>query len=116
MGPAGDRAFAALRVALWEKVHLLVRLQRSIALQDPDAAQMINHVRGVMGNQVREHFSPELRKLTTAQCDDAAALIATLTSVESWEQFRHAYGRSPLQTRRAWSDAIEGILRGGKER
>ena len=111
-GPLVERVehFVALRVALWEKVNLLARLQRSIALQDSDAAQMINHVRDVMGSQVREHFSPELRDLTTAQRDDAVALIATLTSVESWEQFRHAYGRSPLQTRRAWADAIEGIL------
>ena len=117
-GPLVERIerFVALRVALWEKVNLLARLQRSVALQDPDAEQMINHIRGVMVNQVREHFSHELRNLTTAQRDDAVALIATLTSVESWEQFRHAYGRSPLQTRRAWADAIEGILRGGKER
>jgi DNA-binding transcriptional regulator YbjK len=47
--------------------------------------------------------------------DDAVALIAMLTSVESWEQFRLAYGRSPLQTRRTWAQAIEAVLSGGNE-
>jgi AcrR family transcriptional regulator len=113
-GPLRERIerFAAIRVALWEKVHLLARLQRSVVLQDPDAAQMIDFVRGVMADEVREHFAPELRGLTSALRDDAVALIASLTSVESWEQFRHTYGRSPLQTRRAWAQAIDAILSG----
>ena len=113
-GPLRERIerFAAIRVALWEKVHLLARLQRSVVLQDPDAAQMIDFVRGVMADEVREHFAPELRGLTSALRDDAVALIASLTSVESWEQFRHTYGRSPLQTRRAWAQAIDVILSG----
>ena len=116
-GPLLERIerFVALRVALWEKVNLLARLQRSLVLQDEDAAQMVDYVRGVMANQVREHFAPELRELTTAQRDDVVALIAMLTSVESWEQFRHAYRRSPLQTRRAWADAIEALVQDGNE-
>ncbi|HIF93660.1 MAG TPA: TetR/AcrR family transcriptional regulator [Myxococcales bacterium] len=117
-GPRRERIerFAATRVALWEKVHLLALLQRSIVLQDPDAAQMVDFVRGVMADEVREHFAPELRGLTSALRDDVVALIASLTSVESWEQFIHTYGRSPLQTRRAWAQAIDAILSGGSER
>lgn len=109
-------AFVALRVALWEKVSLLARLQRTLVLQDKDAAKMVDSVRGVMANQVRDHFAPELRELTAAQQDDAVALVAMLTSVESWEQFRHAYRRSPLQTRRAWATAIQVILQGDNDR
>jgi AcrR family transcriptional regulator len=112
LGPLRDRIerFAAIRLALWEKVHLLARLQRSAVLRDPGAAQMVELVRRVMADEVREHFAPELRALTAARRDDAVALIASLTSVESWEQFRHTFGRSPLQTRRAWGDAIQAIL------
>lgn len=108
--------FAASRVALWEKVHLLALLQRSAVLRDPGAARMIAFVRGGMAKEVRDHFEPELRELTAAQRDDAVALIASLTSVESWEQFRHSYGRSAMQTRRAWMHAIEAILKGRRER
>ena len=102
--------FVALRVALWEKVNLLARLQRSVVLQDPDAAQMVGDVREVMVNQIRQHFEPELLALTSARREDAVSIIAMLTSVESWEQFRQAYRRSALQTRRAWSNAIYGVL------
>lgn len=37
--------------------------------------------------------------------------VATLTSVESWEQVRLAHGRSPVQTRRARSRTIDQALR-----
>ncbi len=105
--------FVALRVELWEKVHRLARLQRATVLQDPDAARMVDFVRGMMLDQVQEHFAPELRRRSAARREDAAALIAMITSVESWEQLRNTYGRSPLQTRRAWTQAIESLLRGG---
>ncbi len=116
-GPLRERIerFVALRVELWEKVHLLARLQRSVVLQDPDAARMVDFVREVMVEQVREHFAPELQERSAAQRDDAAALIAILTSVESWEQFRNTYGRSPLQTRRAWTQAIGALLSGERQ-
>ena len=102
--------FVVLRVALWEKVNLLARLQRSVVLEDPDAAQMVDDVREVMVNQIRQHFEPELIGLTSARREDAVSVIATLTSVESWEQFRQSYRRSASQTRRAWSNAIYGVL------
>ena len=102
--------FVVLRVALWEKVNLLARLQRSVVLEDPDAAQMVDDVREVMVNQIRQHFEPELIGLTSARREDAVSIIATLTSVESWEQFRQSYRRSASQTRRAWSNAIYGVL------
>jgi AcrR family transcriptional regulator len=111
-GPLRERIerFVSLRVELWEKVHLLARLQRTMVLQDPDAARMVDKGRELMMDQVRQNFAPELRERTPAQQDDAATLIATITSVESWEQFRNTHGRSALQTRRAWTDAIEALL------
>jgi AcrR family transcriptional regulator len=111
-GPLRDRIerFVSLRVELWEKVHLLAQLQRTMVLQDPDAARMVDRVREMMVDQVRQHFAPELRERSAARRDDAAMLISMITSVESWEQFRSTCGRSPLQTRRAWIQAIESLL------
>lgn len=118
LGPLRDRIerFVSLRVELWEKVHLLARLQRTMVLQDPDAARMVDRVREMMVDQVRQHFAPELRERSAAQRDDAAMLIAMITSLESWEQLRNTYGRSPLQTRRAWGRAIQAILGDGNPR
>lgn len=105
------RRFAGVNVDLWEEIHFLARLLRSGALRKPDAAQILAFGRKVMADQVRAHFDTELRALSPAHREDAVATIATLTSVESWEQFRLAHGRSAVQTRRAWSRAIEQALR-----
>jgi AcrR family transcriptional regulator len=111
-GPREERIsrFAAIRVDLWETIHPLARLLRSNALREPGAAQAVELGRAAMADQIRQHFAVELRALTSAQRENAVATIASLTSVESWEQFRHTHGRSAVQTRRAWSHAIDRIL------
>lgn len=112
VGPRDERIgrFAAIRVELWETIHPLALLLRSNAHHDPGAADLLTFARTSMADQVGRHFADELRELTPAQRDDAVATIASLTSVESWDQFRHAHGRSPAQTRRAWARAIERVL------
>lgn len=111
-GPLAERiaTFVALRVQLWETIHPLVRLGRSHAFHDARVAAMVDEGRRLMAGQIRQQFDPELRTLTAAQRDNAIVTIASLTSVESWEQFRRAFGRSALQTRRAWGEALERIL------
>ncbi len=108
-GPLGERIERF--VAFWEKFHRMALLQRSTVLRDPEAARMVDLVRRGMAGQIREYFAPELRERSQARRDDLVALIAMLTSVESWDQFRNVYGRSPLQTRRTWTHAIDALLR-----
>ena len=112
VGPRDQRIdrFVALRVDLWEMIHPLAKLTRSNALRDPAAAETVESGRAAMADQIRLHFAVELRALTSSQRENAVATIASLTSVESWEQFRHTHGRSAAQTRRAWSHAIDRIL------
>ena len=111
-GPRDERIdrFVAIRVDLWEMIHPLAKLTRSNALRDPGAAETVESGRVAMADQIRLHFGVEHRALTFAQRENAVATIASLTSVESWEQFRHTHGRSAAQTRRAWSHAIDRIL------
>lgn len=104
------RRIAAVRVELWETTHYLARLVRSTALKDPGSAEMVKFARQSMADQIRAHFAPELSDLKPAERDDAVATIASLTSVESWEQFRHASERTAAQTQRAWARAINRIL------
>lgn len=108
--------FVAGRFYKAEKLHFLSQLQRSCALQDTGAAEMIDIVRRIMGKEAREHFAPELAKLTEAEADDAVSLIASLTSVESWEHLRRAFDRSPEETQRAWARGIEAILTKGSRK
>lgn len=104
------RRYTKNRVELHESTHPLALLLRSTALGDPGATELVGFARGVFAEQIRRHFDAELRALPPARREDAVATIASLTSVESWEQFRHAHGRSPVQIRRAWSRAIERTL------
>lgn len=104
------RRFASNRVELWEKTHNLALLLRSTARQDRGTAEMIRFGRKSVTDQVRAHFAPELKSLKPADREDAVATIGSLTSVESWEQFRHGSDRTAAQTQRAWTRAIERIL------
>ena len=102
--------FVASRFAACEKLHPLAQLQRGDATRDPGAARMVDIVRRAMADQTRHHFAPEIAQRTEAEADDTIALIASMTSVESWEHYRRAFGRSPQQTRRAWVRGLEAIL------
>jgi AcrR family transcriptional regulator len=111
----GDRqeriaSFTAARLALHESLHPLQLLARTTSRHDPSARQHVDTARAAMADQIRRHFDAELRTLGPARREDTVATIAALTSVESWEQIRRSHDRTPAQTRRAWSDAIDRIL------
>ena len=109
-GRALHHFLPAARFDLHETLHPLQLLSRTTSQDDPDARQHFDAIRAAMTDQVRRQFDEELRSLTPASRDDTVATIATLTSVESWEQFRHNHDCSPAQTRRAWSAAIDRLL------
>lgn len=111
-GYRADRiaSFAAARVALHETLHPLQLLARAEAHADPAVAEHVDSAREAMAEQIRLHFDIELRTQRPKDRDDTVAAIAALTSVESWEQFRRSLHRTPAQTRRAWSGAIDRLL------
>jgi len=103
-------SFVDSRVGLHEALHPLELLMRAHAARDSTTADFIDATRQVLADQARRHFEAEFQSRSSAQRDDMMATIAVLTSVESWQQFRQSYGRSPSQTRRAWRSALAGIL------
>ena len=112
---AGDRkqritAFTEARVLLHEKLHPLQLLNRKNQQGSPIAAKQLDSARLMLSDQIRVHFDLELRTLNPANRDDIVINISVLTSVESWEQFRRTQNRSMVQTRRAWSSAIDCLL------
>jgi AcrR family transcriptional regulator len=104
------RRFVDVRIQLHETLHPLELLMRSHAVHDADTADFIDAVRQLHADQARQHFDTHLQPHSPARRDDMVAAIAVLTSVESWQQFRHTLGRSPIQTRRAWRIALAGIF------
>ena len=112
---AGDRdariaSFTIARLELHETLHPLQLLSRATSRSEPGAQQHLDTIRAAMTDQIRRQFDVELRTLSPARRDDIVVAIAALTCVESWEQFRRIHHRTPAQTRRAWSSAIDRIL------
>ena len=98
------------RMRFHETLHPLALLLRASATLDADSAELVDAIRQILSDQVRQHFWSELELRTPARRDDLVVSITVLTSVESWHQFRRAHDRSPAQTRRAWNPAVVGIL------
>ena len=104
------RSFVDARVQLHEVLHPLQLLLSVHAASEGEAAEFVDVARQVLADQVRQYFAAELQAHSPAQRDDIVTTIAVLTSVESWQQFRHSHHRTLTQTRRAWRTALADIL------
>lgn len=97
------RRIAALveaRQRFYETIEPMARLARAQAVTVPDLDAALGRVRATLTDQVSEHFAPELANLRPARRREVTALVAALTSYETWEQLRRqgfdraAVGRS----------------------
>ncbi len=86
-----DRRVAALvesRQRFWETIEPMARLARAQAVTVPDLDAALGRVRATLTDQVSEHFASELAALRPARRREVTALVAALTSYETWEQLR----------------------------
>lgn len=102
-------ALVKARVALYRTIEPSSRLTRTRVLEQPEAAAAVHMVRERLAEQCRVQFGPELGALTPAARDDLVAVIASLTSFESWDHLQEL-GRTTPQVRRAWSSALRSLL------
>jgi AcrR family transcriptional regulator len=111
--PTRIDTFVSSRVTMHETTEPMARLVRSRALGNSDIDAALQGVRATRADQIRYHFAHEIGRLTPAVADDLVAVIATLTSFESWNQARHEHRRSAAQLRRAWNGALTKLLANG---
>ncbi|MEZ5382407.1 MAG: TetR/AcrR family transcriptional regulator [Microthrixaceae bacterium] len=111
-GPLPNRiaGLVGARLDLYEAIAPMARIARLRALETPRFATTVAATRTQSAEQVRAHFAPELAKRTPARADDLAALIDSMTSIESWELLSDTHDRSRQQIRRAWVDGIGALL------
>jgi AcrR family transcriptional regulator len=102
--------FVTARVAQHESTSPMARLMRWRAFEISELDATLRRLRATQSDQVRLHFRDELTLLTRAASDDLVATIASITSFESWDQFRHDHGRTPAQIHRAWATTLHRIL------
>lgn len=102
--------FVDSRLRFHETLHPLALLQRRQCAESDHAATLIDLSRRFLADQVRTYFRRELAPLGPARREDVVVTIATLTSVESWDQSIHSHHRTAAQIRRSWIAAIAAAL------
>lgn len=111
-----ERRIASLvtaRVELHRTTAPIARLTRSRSLVVTGLNETLRRLNATQADQIRLHFGEELAELSPARRDDLVATIATITSFESWDRFQIDHGRTPAQTRRAWTGALSRLLESG---
>lgn len=98
--------FVAARTRLYAAVAPVARLARSRMHDQPRLVEQLALVRRRQADQVARHFGRELAAMDPVRAEDRKAVIAALTSFESWDHL--AGGEADLE--RAWRGAIEALL------
>lgn len=109
------RRIAALveaRQRFYETIEPMARLARAQALTVPELDDALGLVRATMADQLSEHFAAELAGLRPVARRERVALVAALTSYESWEQLRRQ-GLDHAAVARALRVGVERLVRTG---
>lgn len=76
------------RQCFYETTEPMARLARALAVTVPELDEALGRVRATLSDQLSEHFATELAALRPAERRDLIALLAALTSYETWEQLK----------------------------
>lgn len=112
----GERGFST-RVAnlvesrqrFYETIEPMARLARAQALTVPELDEALGRVRATLSDQLSEHFAAELMGLRPSRRRELVAVVAALTSYESWEQLRRQ-GLDRAAVGRALRTGVERLL------
>jgi TetR/AcrR family transcriptional regulator of autoinduction and epiphytic fitness len=98
------------RLDLYEAIAPIARMARHQAPLQPRIAENLHATRVRFGDQIREHFAPELEPLGRAESSDRVALIDALTAFEAWDLLHSVLDRSRRLVERAWRAGIATLL------
>jgi AcrR family transcriptional regulator len=97
------------RQRFYETIDPMARLARAQALTVPVLDEALGRVRATLADQLSEHFATELTGLRPNRRRELVALLAALTSYESWEQL-HRQGLDRASVGRAMRLGVERLL------
>lgn len=112
-GPLETRIkrFVDSRVRFNQSVEGTARTALMRAPFSPVIAEDVRGYRQVLDSSVRHHFGPELDAMAKAEAEDLVSVIDVLVSFPSWDQMTTGQGRTKAQVKRAWTVALESLLR-----
>jgi hypothetical protein len=97
------------RQRFYETIDPMARLARAQALTVPELDDALGRVRATLADQLSEHFAVELGHLRPARRRELVAVVAALTSYETWEQLRRQ-GLDRAAVGRAMRLGVERLL------
>jgi AcrR family transcriptional regulator len=99
----------AARIRYHETVAPVARIVRRRARDAAEIRDTLGRIRSAMADQFRHHFAPELASLRPAARRELVAVLAALTSFESWDQLDEQ-GLDRRQIKRALSSSVDRLL------
>ena len=103
------RGLVDARLRYYETVAPMATLVRRQAPAVPEVAATLARVRATLLDQVAQHFEPELGSFRSSARTERVAVLAALTSFESWQQL-HEQGLDRVSIARAWRRALDDLL------
>ena len=98
------------RLRFHEEAEPVARFARRQATVVTELRETLARVRATLTGQLAQHFEPELRRLRPAVRRERLAVLAALTSFESWDLLQES-GLDREQVARAWRQSLDRLLR-----
>lgn len=99
----------AARVQYHETVAPVARIVRCQAHEVAEIGETLRQLRSALADQLRRQFAPELASLRPAPRRELVAVLAALTSFESWDQLDEQ-GLDRSQIQRVLRSSIDRLL------
>jgi AcrR family transcriptional regulator len=99
------------RLRLYTTSEPMGRLIRIRQYEHATAHEWLAQLRATYADQIRHHFDTQLEHLGPTDRAHIVAVIATVTSFESWDQCREAHRLDDAQIRESWIGALIAAMR-----
>ena len=106
------RAVVDARLRFYEITEPMAVMTRRQTAEVPELGDALRRVRATFVDQLAHHFDHELGSLRQPMRRERLAVLASLTSFESWQQLR-SQGLDQAATARALRRALSDLLDGG---
>lgn len=102
-----------IRMPVLKNVHGLMRVAWTRSVEIPEIDRGLSMISGIMRDQLRRHFAPELEAIESDGGDPEAALagVALLVGAESYDHQRRRMELTDAEIEANWRSNIPAILR-----
>lgn len=101
--------YAAARLDLYEQAGTIMTVGRLRSLEHEPLVEASARTRGLLADQVRSWFAPEIDAALHGSSGDLPAALDAFTSLESWDVMRRTHSRSRSQIDSTWQRGLAAL-------